>query len=217
MEPGSRSDEPGRVMDTNIVELSELEWRVLEALKRELAVDEIGAMPWRARADEAGVSYEEFLQVSRGLAERGVIGRFSTFLEHVKPGADGVRVTRYNALFHWRVPRGARDRGGERGGAPPHPHARVLARGRRGVREREHHGRRARHRQAARARAQGGDRRASRRGRDSGELHERVLGRAQRDQAERDRAGRVRAVAAHRLGVDPERCARRATRRSSAA
>jgi hypothetical protein len=35
-----------------------------------------------------------------------VIGRFSTFLEHVKPTADGVRVTRYNALFHWRVPEG---------------------------------------------------------------------------------------------------------------
>jgi DNA-binding Lrp family transcriptional regulator len=106
MAPGSRSDEPGRVMDTNIVELSELEWRVLETLKRELTVDEIVAMPWRARAEEAGVTYVEFLQVARGLAERGVIGRFSTFLEHVKPGADGVRVTRYNALFHWRVPVG---------------------------------------------------------------------------------------------------------------
>ena len=106
MAPGSRSEEPGRVMDTNIVELSELEWRVLEPLKRELAIEEIGAEPWRARAREAEVSYEEFLRVSRGLAERGVIGRFSTFLEHVKPGADGVRVTRYNALFHWRVPPG---------------------------------------------------------------------------------------------------------------
>jgi DNA-binding Lrp family transcriptional regulator len=106
MTPGSRSDEPGRVMDTNIVELSELEWRVLESLKRELTVREIGAMPWRARAEDAGVTYVEFLQVARGLAERGVIGRFSTFLEHVKPGADGVRVTRYNALFHWRVPVG---------------------------------------------------------------------------------------------------------------
>jgi DNA-binding Lrp family transcriptional regulator len=104
--PGSRSEEPGRVMDTNIVELSEHEWRVLEPLKRELAVTEIGAMPWRARAEEAGVPYAEFLRVGRGLAERGVIGRFSTFLEHVKPGADGVRVTRYNALFHWRVPPG---------------------------------------------------------------------------------------------------------------
>ena len=93
-------------MDTNIVELSALEWRVLEPLKRELTIDEIGALPWRARAEEAGVSYVEFLHVARGLAERGVIGRFSTFLEHVKPGADGVRVTRYNALFHWRVPVG---------------------------------------------------------------------------------------------------------------
>jgi DNA-binding Lrp family transcriptional regulator len=106
MEPGSRSEEPGRVLDTNIVELSELEWRVLEPLKRELAIEEIGPEPWRVRAREAGVSYEEFLRVGRELAERGVIGRFSTFLEHVKPGADGVRVTRYNALFHWRVPAG---------------------------------------------------------------------------------------------------------------
>jgi DNA-binding Lrp family transcriptional regulator len=106
MEPGSRSEEPGRVMDTNIVELSERDWRVLEPLKREFAVEEIGPMPWRARAEEAGVPYVEFLQVARSLAERGVIGRFSTFLEHVKPGADGTRVTRYNALFHWRVPPG---------------------------------------------------------------------------------------------------------------
>lgn len=106
MEPGSRSDAPGRVLDTNIVELSELEWRVLEPLKRELAIEEIGPEPWRVRAQQAGVTYEEFLRVGRELAERGVIGRFSTFLEHVKPGADGVRVTRYNALFHWRVPVG---------------------------------------------------------------------------------------------------------------
>ena len=106
MEPGSRTDEPGRVMDTNIVELSELEWRVLGPLKREFAPDELRAEPWRARADDAGIPYAQFLEVARGLAERGVIGRFSTFLEHVKPSASGERVTRYNALFHWRVPDG---------------------------------------------------------------------------------------------------------------
>ena len=106
MPPGSRSDEPGQVLDTRIVELSPLEWRVLGPLKREFERDEIRADPWRARAAEAGVSLEEFERVARGLAERGVIGRFSTFLEHVKPSAGGERVTRYNALFHWRVPAG---------------------------------------------------------------------------------------------------------------
>jgi DNA-binding Lrp family transcriptional regulator len=106
VEPGSRSDEPGRVMDTNIVELSPLEWRVLTALKREFSVEEIGPDPWRARAGEAGVSMTEFLAVARSLSDRQVIGRFSTFLEHVKPSATGERVTRYNALFHWRVPEG---------------------------------------------------------------------------------------------------------------
>jgi DNA-binding Lrp family transcriptional regulator len=106
MEPGSRSEEPGRVIDTNIVELSALDWTVLTALKRQFAVNEIQSHPWRSRADEAGVPYEEFLRVARSLHDRGVIGRFSSFLEHVKPSASGERVTRYNALFHWRVPEG---------------------------------------------------------------------------------------------------------------
>ena len=106
IEPGSRSDEPGRVIDTNVVELSALEWQVLTALKREFERDEIQPQPWRARAAEAGVSYDEFIRVARSLHDRKVIGRFSTFLEHVKPSATGERVTRYNALFHWRVPPG---------------------------------------------------------------------------------------------------------------
>jgi DNA-binding Lrp family transcriptional regulator len=106
MEPGSKTDEPGAVMDTNIVRLSDLDWRVLTSLKRELTPDEVVADLWRLRAAEAGVSSEEFLRVAHSLNERRVIGRFSTFLEHVKPSATGARVTRYNALFHWRVPEG---------------------------------------------------------------------------------------------------------------
>ena len=106
MEAGSKTEELGQVIDTNVVELSDLEWRVLEPLKREFAMDEIGEQPWAGRAVEAGLSLEEFARVARALNERGVIGRFSTFLEHVKPSAAGTRVTRYNALFHWRVPEG---------------------------------------------------------------------------------------------------------------
>jgi DNA-binding Lrp family transcriptional regulator len=106
MEPGSKTDEPGTVLDTNIVRLSDLDWRVLTAIKRELSIDEIAPDLWLGRASEAGVELDEFLRVARSLNERGVIGRFSTFLEHVKPSASGARVTRYNALFHWRVPEG---------------------------------------------------------------------------------------------------------------
>jgi hypothetical protein len=106
MEPGSRSDEPGRVMDTEIVSLTPREWRVLEPLKREFLVEEIRENPWETRAREAGVSLEDFVRIAGELNARGVIGRFSTFLEHVKPSAGGTRVTRYNALFHWRVPEG---------------------------------------------------------------------------------------------------------------
>jgi DNA-binding Lrp family transcriptional regulator len=106
MAPGTKTDDLGAVMDTNIVELSELDWRVLEPLKREFAVDEIRDNPWEARAAEAGLSLDEFVRVAVSLNERKVIGRFSTFLEHVKPSSGGTRVTRYNALFHWRVPPG---------------------------------------------------------------------------------------------------------------
>jgi len=106
MEPGSRTETPGRVLDTHIVELSTDEWRVLEPLKREFTPDEIRELPWRSRADEASVSHDDFLATARALATRGVLGRFSTFLEHVKPSAAGTHVTRYNALFHWQVPPG---------------------------------------------------------------------------------------------------------------
>ena len=106
LEPGAKSEELGRVIHTNVVELSAREWRVLEALKRELTVDEVRPDIWALRAREAGESLEEFVRVARELAERGVIGRFSTFLEHVKPSMGGTRVARYNALFHWRVPEG---------------------------------------------------------------------------------------------------------------
>jgi DNA-binding Lrp family transcriptional regulator len=106
MEPGSRSEEQGRVIDTTLVELSDQEWRVLEALKRELSVDEVRPNPWASRAEEAGMALDEFSRVAKSLSDRQVIGRFSTFLEHVKPSQTGTRVTRYNALFHWRVPEG---------------------------------------------------------------------------------------------------------------
>jgi DNA-binding Lrp family transcriptional regulator len=106
LEPGSRAEELADVLDTEVVTLTELEWRVLTALKRELTPEEITAAPWAPRATEVGVSLESFYAVAEGLNRRGVIGRFSTFLEHVKPLADGQRVTRYNALFHWAVPPG---------------------------------------------------------------------------------------------------------------
>lgn len=106
MPPGSKTDEPGQVIEPVVASLSYLDWQVLGPLKREFTADEIGSDPWRARAEEAGLPYDEFLAVARSLDDRGVIGRFSTFLEHVRPSKAGERVTRYNALFHWRVPEG---------------------------------------------------------------------------------------------------------------
>ncbi|MGI8960415.1 MAG: Lrp/AsnC family transcriptional regulator [Bryobacteraceae bacterium] len=106
IEPGSRADVPAEVKDTNIVELSELDWRVLTALKREFTPDELVPNLWEARANEAGVELATFYDAARSLNERKVIGRFSTFLEHVKATANNERVTRYNALFHWAVPAG---------------------------------------------------------------------------------------------------------------
>lgn len=106
LELGVRSDEPAAMLKVEAVELDAREWRVLLALKRELTVEEINEAPWPARAEEAGVGLEEFFEVAEALQKRKLIGRFSTFLEHVKPSEGGVRVTRFNGLFHWAVPAG---------------------------------------------------------------------------------------------------------------
>ena len=106
--PGSRAEVLAEAIDTTIVELDARDWRVLTALKREFTVDELIRDLWSARAAEAGETLEDFVAVAQSLNTRGVIGRFSTFLEHVKPNAQAgnERVTRYNALFHWKVPAG---------------------------------------------------------------------------------------------------------------
>ena len=88
------------------VKLSELEWRVLTVLKREFEPEEIVEAIWAARAQEADLPLPTFFEIAESLNQRKVIGRFSTFLEHVKPTATGERVTRFNALFHWAVPPG---------------------------------------------------------------------------------------------------------------
>jgi len=113
MPPGSKSDHVAEPHDTKYVQLTDEEWRVLTALKRELSPEELtraASRPpeffWQDRAAESGEPLEEFLRVGAALHARGVIGRFSTFLEHVKPNAAGERVTQYNALFHWAVPQG---------------------------------------------------------------------------------------------------------------
>lgn len=106
MEPGAKADQPADVTDTDIVELSDLEWRVLVPLKREFEAEEIQADLWGPRARQAGVPLETFYEVAEALNRRKVVGRFSTFLEHAKTLTTGERVTRYNALFHWAVPAG---------------------------------------------------------------------------------------------------------------
>ena len=108
LEPGARADDAGakpcrhddrRAQRTRNGACS---WRSSASSRRMSSCATCGA----ARAGEAGVTLEEFLRVARSLNARGVIGRFSTFLEHVKATAGNERVTRYNALFHWAVPPG---------------------------------------------------------------------------------------------------------------
>ena len=116
IDPGNKGDQPAKMIPVQMVSLTAREWDVLQALKREFAPEEIKPSPWVARANEAGVSAEEFYRVAEELTARKIIGRFSTFLEHVKPSVGGVRVTRFNALFHWAVPHGREiEAGGEVG------------------------------------------------------------------------------------------------------
>jgi hypothetical protein len=116
IEPGSKAQEPAKMIVVEAAELSEREWSVLLALKREFTPEEIHESPWIARAAEAGVAVDEFYKIAEQLTKRKILGRFSTFLEHVKPSSGGVRVTRFNALLHWAVPTGREiEAGGEVG------------------------------------------------------------------------------------------------------
>jgi len=112
IEPGDRIAEPAKMHVVETVRLTDHEWRVLTVLKREFAPEEIREPAWDARAAEAGVAVEEFFAVAESLAARKLVGRFSTFLEHVKPNQSGARVTRFNALFHWAVSPGREIEGG---------------------------------------------------------------------------------------------------------
>ena len=66
--------------------------KVLLALKREFMPEVNHALALeRADAAEADLPLDEFAWVAEALNERKVIGRFSTFLEHVKPASEGRR------------------------------------------------------------------------------------------------------------------------------
>ena len=106
LQPGARSEAPGRAVETNIVELNAVEWRVVKALKREFTAAELGPNLWSGRAAEAGLDLESFCALASSLEARKLVGRFSTFLEHVKIIEESEPVPRYHALFHWAVPAG---------------------------------------------------------------------------------------------------------------
>ena len=112
LQPGAMADEPATMMTTTTVALTPAEWNVLLALKEELTPDEIGENPWSQRAATAALPLDRFCEIAESLNAKKVIGRFSTFLEHVKPSASGERVTRFNGLFHWAVPQGREIEGG---------------------------------------------------------------------------------------------------------
>src|SRR5205807_2565393 len=50
IEPGSRAELPAKMIEVRAVELSEREWKVLLALKREFAPEETRPTPWAARS-----------------------------------------------------------------------------------------------------------------------------------------------------------------------
>ena len=106
MAPGERTDEPGRVLTTEVATLTPAEWRVVEGLKQEFAVEELQGDLWAGRAADLGIPLDDFCRTAEALQSRGLVGRFSTFLEHVKSVEGAAPVTRYNALFHWAAPAG---------------------------------------------------------------------------------------------------------------
>ncbi len=103
MRPGDMSTGPAQAMTPAVVDLTEREWDVLTVLKRDFAPHEIGPGMWERRARSARIDAGLFFMIAEDLDHRGVIGRFSTFLEHSKPVAGEERLASFNGLFHWAV------------------------------------------------------------------------------------------------------------------
>lgn len=106
MKVGEMSPQPAIPMEPAIVDLSEREWDVLNVLKRDFGPEEIVENLWERRAADARIDPITFFEIAEELNRRGVIGRFSTFLEHSKPVAGEERLASFNGLFHWAVPPG---------------------------------------------------------------------------------------------------------------
>jgi hypothetical protein len=64
LEPGAKNDAPAEMHAVRTVELTALEWRVLMALKREFAPEELRENLWEARAREADLPLPVFFEVA---------------------------------------------------------------------------------------------------------------------------------------------------------
>ncbi|MEG2248432.1 MAG: Lrp/AsnC family transcriptional regulator [Akkermansia sp.] len=112
LKPGDKLPQPAPMSTTTKVELSSEEWDILLSLKEQLTLDEMVENPWQHRAASLGISLEHFYEIAEQLDQKKVIGRFATFLEHVKPQTDDGPITRFNGLFHWSVPHGMEQQAG---------------------------------------------------------------------------------------------------------
>lgn len=114
IQPGAKTSSLAKMLEiaASTSPITPLEWEILCSLKQEFSSEEICEPAWEKRIRRLGLKGEDFFQLVDSLASRKFIGRFSTFLEHVKPSASGQRVTRFNALFHWAVPIGLEEQAG---------------------------------------------------------------------------------------------------------
>lgn len=112
LKPGDKMEKPALMQKVQMVDLTPSEWDVLLALKAELTEDEFIENTWGKRAESLGMSELDFCQIAKSLDQKKVIGRFASFLEHVKTTSNEGPVTRFNGLFHWAVPEGMEEKAG---------------------------------------------------------------------------------------------------------
>ena len=160
MEPGAKADVPAEVTDVAVVQLNELEWRVLTALKREFEAEEIAAGSLaRARGRGRTFRWTIFYETAADFEPAQDHRPFFDF-SGARQAAQGRRPRdAFQRAVSLGGAAGPRDRNGPGSGPALHHDARLLARRRAGISQRQRHGRGARHGEAAVAGAQSGHRR----------------------------------------------------------
>lgn len=112
--PGALEEREPEMRRPRAVQLTDSEKRVLSHLADPLEERELMDLrsPWCSRAQELGMTLEEYCATAKALAEEGTVRRFAVILDHTAAEVQTAAGTGAAALLMWHVPEGREEDAG---------------------------------------------------------------------------------------------------------